>query len=117
MLPPPLRASESRVNRETLAERAYPLSDPRLHRGVRLAIRPEPVQDLDNELAHLPELRLTEAPRGRGGAAEPDPGGHGRLLGIEGNSVLVAGDPGALECLLGDAAGELLGPEIDQHQV
>src|SRR2546423_8683887 len=114
---PPLARSEPRIDREPLTVCAYLLSAHRLHRGVRLAIRPESVQHLDDELAHLPELRLAEAPRRRGGAAEPDAGGHRRLLGIEGNAVLVAGDAGALECLLGDAAGQLFRPEIDQHQV
>ena len=37
--------------------------------------------------------------------------------GIERHAVLVAGDVGAAERDLGGFAGELLGPEIDQHQM
>src|SRR5690349_19293038 len=47
--PPTLRPSEPRIDREALAEPAYLLPDRRLHRGVRLAVRPEPVQHLDDE--------------------------------------------------------------------
>ena len=41
----------------------------------------------------------------------------GRLLRVERHAVLVAGDVGAAERDLGGLAGELLGPEVDQHQM
>ena len=40
-----------------------------------------------------------------------------RLLGVERDHVLVHRDAGLAERLLGDLAGELLGAQVDQHQV
>src|SRR5215469_4377641 len=68
---PALAPSEPRIDREPLAECAYLLPHRRFHRGVRLAIRPEPVQHLDDELPHLPEFRLAKAARGGGWTPQP----------------------------------------------
>src|SRR3546814_7830229 len=77
----------------------------------------EAAQHAADEGAHLLELGAAEAARGGRRRAEADAGGHRRLLRIEGDAVLVAGDAGAVEALLGDVAGQLLRPQIDQHEV
>ena len=75
------------------------------------------IEHLDDQLADLAELGDAEAARGAGRRAEPDAGRDRRLLRIERDAVLVAGDVGAAERHLGDLAGQLLRPQVDQHQV
>ena len=82
-----------------------------------LAVRRQAVERLDDQFADLGELGDAEAARGRGGRAEPDARGHHRLLRVERDAVLVAGDVGAPERGLGRLAGEPLRRQIDQHQV
>ena len=67
-----------------------------------------------------PISRNSAAPKPRvvaAGRAEPDAGGDRRLLRIERDGVLVGGDVGALQAGLGRLAGDVLGPQVDQHQV
>ena len=75
------------------------------------------VEHLRDQVADLPELGDAEAARGAGRRAEPDARRDRRLLRIERDAVLVAGDVGAAERQLRDLAGEPLGPQIDQHQM
>ena len=56
------------------------------------------------------------ARRARRGAEADARGDEGRAR-VVGNAVLVAGDRGAVEALFGRLAGDLLGREIDQHQM
>ena len=51
------------------------------------------------------------------GVPEADAAGDERRLRILGNGVLVDGDAGVAERLLGHLAGEALGTEVDQHEV
>src|SRR6185312_16148334 len=89
-----------------------------LHRRLDLAIAliaigHEPIENLDDQAADLLELGNAEAACGSRRRAEPNAGGDRRLLRIEGDTVLVAGDVGATQRDLGGFAGELLGPEVD----
>ena len=54
---------------------------------------------------------------GDGGGAEAEAAGDERLLGVVGDRVLVAGDPGAVERLLRHLAGDAERAEVDEHQV
>src|SRR5690606_12022029 len=71
-------------------------------------------QNFGDHAADLLELRDAEAACGAGGRAEADARGDHRLLRIERNAILVAGDVRALQSLLGDVAGQLLGAQVDQ---
>src|SRR3546814_1608381 len=61
-------------------------------RPVPLCMAGEAAQHAADEGAHLLELGAAEAARGGRRRAEADAGGHRRLLRIEGDAVLVAGD-------------------------
>ena len=67
--------------------------------------------------ADLLEFGDAKAARGRRRRAQTQTRGDERGFRIEGNAVLVAGDGGADQRLLGDVALEALGPQIDQHQM
>ena len=62
-------------------------------------------------------LGLAHAGGGDRRGPETQPARDERLLRVVGDRVLVAGDPGAVERLLGDLAGHAEGPEVDEHQV
>src|SRR3546814_12773225 len=75
-------------------------------RPVPLCMAGEAAQHAADEGAHLLELGAAEAARGGRRRAEADAGGHRRLIRIEGDAGLVAGDAGAVEALSGDVAGQ-----------
>src|SRR5262249_2692380 len=106
------------IDRESAAEcghfRAYLALDRRV--VGRIAAR-KPVEHPPDQLAHRAELGRAEAARRRRRGAEANARGDRGLLRIEGDPVLVAGDAGLLEAVLGGLAVQLLGSEIDQHQV
>ena len=113
------RASEVGVDREAVAERldarpSPPASTSPLPSSP-LAASPSTTSTIQS--ADLAELGLAEAAGGAGGRAEADARGDGRLLGVEGDAVLVAGDVGAPERLLGGLARHALGAQVDQHQM
>ena len=69
---------------------------------------------------HFPTIRNSSAPKPRVVAAgEPRrmPGGHGRLLRVERNAVLVAGYAGSPEAVSASRAGQPQRAQIDQHQM
>src|SRR5215470_17671921 len=81
------------------------------------ALLREDIKHLDDQLAHLLELGNAEAAGGAGGSAEAYPRRHRRLLRIERDAVLVAGDARAAQRPLRDPARHALGPQVDQHEV
>src|SRR6185312_13031223 len=106
------------INRKSLAERDCLSLDALLGcRIARLAVGGKPVQHRCHQAADLLELGNAEATGRRRRGTETDARRHRRLLGIERHPVLVAGDVCAAEALLGDVAGQLLGPQIQQDQV
>ena len=66
------------------------------------------------DFAHF---RLAEAAGGDGGTAEADAAGIERRIHVEGNSVLVDCDAGAVEGGFGLFAANAFGENIDQHEV
>src|SRR5690242_336584 len=93
------------------------LANPRFHLRVFLdALLRQRVQHFDEHFADLTELGDAEPAAGPGRRAEPDTRGDGRLLRVERDAVLVAGDVGAAERDLGDPTGEPLGPQVDQYE-
>ena len=85
--------------------------DPRQRSLVRVGERAV------DQLGHPHHFGRAHAARRERRCAEPDAAGDERRLRIVGNGVLVHRDAGLVEHLLGDLPGEVLGPEIDQHQV
>ena len=77
----------------------------------------ERVDHLQDQLADAGELGLAEAAGGAGGGAEADARGDERLLRVEGDRVLVAGEAGALQRPLGVAALHALRAQVDEHHV
>ena len=65
-------------------------------------------QDLHDPGGDLAHGVLAEAAGGQGGGPHADAAGVERLAGVEGDQVLVDGDPGAAEGGLGDLAGQAL---------
>src|SRR3984893_6929949 len=106
-----------RVDRETCAK----LPDLGAHAGFRRAgiagLRRQRMQDLDDASPDGLKLTLSEAARRCRRRAKTNARGHGRLFRVERNSVLVAGDAGSLEPLLGISAGDPQESEIHQQQV
>ena len=70
-----------------------------------------------DQLGDAHHLRRAHAARGERRRAEADAAGDERRLRVVRDGVLVDRDAGLVERLLGDLAGEALGPEVDQHQV
>src|SRR4051812_5248739 len=68
-------------------------------------------------MADLAELGDAEAARRAGRRSQTHARGDGELLRIARDRVLVDGDAGAIEHLLGRNAGRLLRTEVDQHDV
>src|SRR6266853_733575 len=69
------------------------------------------VEHLGDQRSDLAEFRDAEAAGGAGRRAEANARRHRGLLRIERNAVLVAGDVGAPQRLLGDLSGQALGPQ------
>src|SRR5580704_11113241 len=98
----------------------------RVHFGTHLfldlgvadrAVVGDTVEHVGNQVTDLAEFGRAEAARRAGRRAEPYPRGDRVFLGVARNAVLVDGDAGAVEHLLGRHAGRLLGSQIDQHDV
>src|SRR5580704_2903735 len=98
----------------------------RVHLGTHLfldlsvavrAVVGDTVEHVGDQVTDLAEFGRAEAARRPGRRAEPNPRGDRVFLGVTWNAVLVDGDAGAIEHLLGRHAGRLLGPQIDQHDV
>ena len=111
--------THSRVDRETARQSAIASALTfGLDLGVAgLAVGGQAVQHLGHQAA---DLRNSATPKPRVvPAGEPMrmPDVTVRLLRIERHAVLVGGDVGAPQRLLGDVAGQLLGPQVDQQQV
>ena len=68
-------------------------------------------------LAHLPHLVFLHAAGGERRRSDADAAGLQRRIGIERNRVLVHGDAGLVQRVLGFAAQHALGEDIHQHQV
>src|SRR5262245_21709737 len=105
---------DGKARRQSIDLLAHRLLEP------AIAVRPmlgEALERLREEVPDRLELLDAEAAGGRRRRAEAYAGGDGRLLRIVGNAVLVRGDVGAFQRLLGDVAGDALGAEIDQHQM
>src|SRR5436305_2354579 len=83
--------------------------------GVVVAV-PQGAADEGGDLAHL---GLPHPGRGDRRGADAQPAGDERRPGIAGDGVLVQGDPGPVEHVLGHLAGQrhVGPPEVDQHQV
>ena len=77
----------------------------------------QPVEHVGDHVGDVAELGFAEAARGAGGRADADPAGLDRRQRVERHAVLVAGDPGALEALVGILAGEPEGTEVDEREV
>src|SRR5579883_3166266 len=93
------------------------VADAPLRRFAVIAPRHRGLEHLDDHAADFAELLLAEAARRRRWRAEADARGDRRLLWVEGDAVLVAGDAGAPESRLGELAGQPLRPQIDQHEM
>src|SRR3954451_21949275 len=106
------------VDREAVGERLHLLLHGRLDQW-RAAVRclGDRVQHLGDEVADLLEFGDAEAAGGRRGGAEPQARGDERLLGVGRDAVLVGGDGGADQRLLGNIALQALRPKVDQHQM
>ena len=80
---------------------------------------PMAVKHAVDERGDLGHLGFLQATGGHGRRAEANAGGLEGRAGLERNRVLVAGDVGLIERLLGDLAGELreLGAKVDEHEV
>ncbi|MPL75491.1 hypothetical protein SDC9_21315 [bioreactor metagenome] len=110
--------SERRVDREAGEQRRDLGLDGLFDLDVALfTIRGEPVDDLDDQPADLAELGLAEATSGAGRGAETHARGHRRLFRVERDAVLVAGDMGPAERLLGGIALHALRAQVDQHHM
>src|SRR5436305_11374743 len=106
------------VNREPLYQRLHLVAHRSFGERILLdMLLRQHVEHLDDHVADLAEFRDAEAAGGTGRRAEPHARGHHRLLGIERDAILVAGDMCAPERDLGHLPGQALGPKIHQQQV
>ena len=107
------RGQRFRVRRELRAEAVGLLAD--LGRdAVVVDVRAArvPISDAISRISSGPMPAVVHD-----GGAEPQPARDERLLGVVRDRVLVARDPGAVERLLRDLAGDAERPEVDEHQV
>eukprot|EP01035_Chromulina_nebulosa_P032523 gene32523-43451_t len=106
------------VDREAGAEGGDAFADGGFDLAVAgLAILAQAVEHVGDHVADLAELGRAEAARGAGGGADADAAGLGRRERIVGDAVLVAGDAGALQCLVGVLAGHAERREVDQREM
>ena len=75
------------------------------------------VEDASDERRHLAHLGDPHSTGGEGRGPDADAGGDEGLLRVPGDHVLVHGDAGLAEGLLGNLAVELLGAQVHEHQV
>src|SRR5690606_1738078 len=108
----------SRVDRETVTKRLRLRLDLGLDRAVALlAVLGQPVENLRDHAPDFLELGDAEAACRTGRRTKANARGDHRLGRVERNTVLVTGDIGASQRLLGDVAGEVLGTKIDKNEV
>src|SRR5205085_6056314 len=81
------------------------------------AIGFQAIEHVSDHVGDVAELGFAEAARRAGGRAHPDPARLNRWQRVERNAVLVAGDPGALEALVGILAGQAKRAKIDQCEM
>src|SRR5262245_6363444 len=105
---PPKASSSAPVDREPLAQGAHFLAHLVFNLAVVSTIGREPIEHAHDHLPDRLELLRPEAATGRRRRAEADAGRDRRLLGIELDAVLVAGDAGLFQAVLGNIAGQLL---------
>ena len=77
----------------------------------------ETVEHVGDHVRNVAELGLAEAARRSSRGADADAAGLDRRQRVKGNAVLVAGDAGALEALVGVLAGEAERPKVDQREM
>src|SRR6266567_5820987 len=112
------RNVSSVVNRKSAYESPHLLAHGTFGYRILLnALVRERVEHLHDQLAHLLELGDAETAARPGGSAEAHPRRDRRLLRIERNAVLVAGDAGASKRQFGHFAGQPLGPQVNQHEM
>src|SRR3546814_765596 len=110
-------SSQAGINRKTIAEGRHLLGHSALDGSVVPGGGAQTVEHVRDQTADLTELVFTETACRCRGRPEPKTRRDGGLFRIEGDGVLVARDLRPFEGGLGNLAGELHGPQIDEHQV
>ena len=77
----------------------------------------QPIKHVRDHVGDVAELGLAEATGRAGWRADADAAGLDRRQRVEWDAVLVAGDAGALEALVGVLAGEAERTKIDEREV
>src|SRR5258707_11531008 len=98
--------SHGPVNRKSGAQRRDGAAHALLDRGIAAGVVRQAAQHVADPEPDLTELGDAKPARRRRGRAEAAAGRHRRLLRVERNAVLVAGDAGALQRLLRVAASQ-----------
>src|SRR4030095_16854611 len=112
---PALSLFQPLIDREPPAQLPHALAHRLLYGAV--VVRSQPIEHAHYHLPELATLGRSESARRDRRRSQPDARSDRRLLRIEGDAVLVAGDAGALQAVGGRLARQLLRPEIDQHQM
>ena len=81
------------------------------------AILREPVEHVGDHVGDVAELGFAEASGGARRRADADSAGLHRRQRVERDAVLVAGDAGVLEALVGILAGQAERPKVDQREM
>src|SRR5215207_1707380 len=106
-IPSPFYAALSPVDGETRNQRLHLLAHGGFHQRIFFrALLRQHVENLGDQFAHVAEFCRAKAARRARRRAEPDAGGHHRLLRIERDAVFVAGDMSTPERRLGHLAGQ-----------
>src|SRR3954469_24074772 len=100
------------VERELVAEAEHLFADARERGGVGAV-----VQRFGDPAADLLHLRFLHAARGDSGRADADAARLHRRIGVEWDRVLVDGDAGLAERLLGFGAEHAFGEDVHEHEV
>ena len=104
--------------RKARAKRTHPFAHLRLGRFIALfAIGVEAFEYVGDHIGDVAEFGDPEAAGSARGRADADPAGLYRRQRIEGDAVLVAGDRGALQRLVGILAGDAERTKVDQGEM